>query len=471
MQLNLNESNKNYLTTEIENEYLPKKDELKNIFLMNETIFGNNFYIQLEDKYDNFKTRTIYLVNELIETGKLNNFLEIVREKYSLFADKINIPQLELIQILNANFEDNREILLSTYRSSMPNRILRIQDPEDATKLISQLRIGMPQQQTYSYIEKFVGYLLRKELGSLFITSLKQWVKKNIENYEGLEELLSQEENDRKQQNSFLIVAISSKGKSYIMKAWKMIDPYKNGKPYSNCYQLTIKKNQKKDEFTAEITIKGDLSNFSKELKKFIDQCENLKQIQIFLPDKLMYHAVDYHDLSLGEGDWKTKLGEQYEVIIRSLDRLQLSNKHALKQKWLNKGKIFQQRWEELAGSIFINSDDKADYETFDRRLNNDPELIAVYFTNVIEVKQLKDHILLSGIPLALWIREQLPDNNQDTIDNCIINILRTQQLKDLPVQVKIEKGKNTIISKHLCLLWDDPNLLPPQQNLTDTKL
>ena len=89
MQLNLNESDKNYLITEIENKYLPKKDELKNIFLMNETIFGNNFYIQLEDKYDNFRTRTIYLVNELIETGKLNNFLKIVREKYSLFADKI----------------------------------------------------------------------------------------------------------------------------------------------------------------------------------------------------------------------------------------------------------------------------------------------------------------------------------------------------------------------------------------------
>jgi hypothetical protein len=467
----LNESDKNYLITEIENKYLREKDELKNIFLMNKTIFGNNFYIQLEDKYDNFRTRTVYLVNELIETGKLNNFLKIVREKYSLFADKINIPQLELIQILNANFKDNREILLSTYRSSMPKRMLPIQDPEDATKLISQLTIPIPQQQTYTYIEKFVGYLLDL---CLPLSSLNEWAEKNINNLEKLKKLLIQEKEDRKQQNSFLIVAISSsKGRSYIMKAWEMIDPYKDGKPYLECIQLKIQKNQKKDEFTAEITIKGDLSNFSKELKKFIDQCENLKQIQIFLPDKLMYHAVDYHDLSLGEGDWKIKLGEQYELVIRSLDRLQLSNKHVLKQKWLNKGKIFQQRWEELAGSIFINSDDKDEYETFDRRLNNDPRLIAVYFTNFIEVKQLKDHILLSGIPLALWIREQLPDNNQDTqdtIDN-IINILKTQQLKDLPVQVKIEKGKNTIISKHLCLLWDDPNLLPPEQNLTDTKI
>jgi V8-like Glu-specific endopeptidase len=89
MQLNLNESDKNYLIKEIVNKYLPKQDDLKNIFLMNKTIFGNNFYIQLENQYNNFETRIIYLVDELIDTGKLNKFLEIVRNKYPSFANKI----------------------------------------------------------------------------------------------------------------------------------------------------------------------------------------------------------------------------------------------------------------------------------------------------------------------------------------------------------------------------------------------
>jgi hypothetical protein len=449
--------------------YYDDDEKIKAIFTSHQETFDLGFYTRISG--NDLNTKIINLINELIIKNKVQDFVRIIREeyKYNLFAN--DLPQKELIQVLNDNFEDNREILLKAYQLHKCE-VKGIESPKNATELINGLTIPKKEKQTHSYMEKFVGYLLLIELNlslSLKIkNSLKEWAKENIKNYDKLKELLIQENEERKQQNSFLIVKISSKGRSYIMNAWEMIDPYKHGRNYSTCKQVTI---QKKDRVTAEITIKKDLSNFSKELKKFIDQCENLKQIQIFLPDKLMYHAVDYHDLSLGEGDWKTKLGEQYEVIIRSLDRLQLSNKHALKQKWLNKGKIFQQRWEELAGSIFINSDDKADYETFDRRLNNDPELIAVYFTNVIEVKQLKDHILLSGIPLALWIREQLPDNNQDTIDNCIINILRTQQLKDLPVQVKIEKGKNTIISKHLCLLWDDPNLLPPQQNLTDTKL
>jgi hypothetical protein len=56
---------------------------------MNKTIFGNNFYIQLENQHNNFETRIIYLVDELIDTGKLNKFLEIVRNKYPSFANKI----------------------------------------------------------------------------------------------------------------------------------------------------------------------------------------------------------------------------------------------------------------------------------------------------------------------------------------------------------------------------------------------
>ena len=89
MQLNLNESDKKYLITEIQNKYLPKQDDFKNIFLINKTIFGNNFYIQLENEYNNFETRIIYLVDELIDTEKLNKFLEIIRDKYPSFANKI----------------------------------------------------------------------------------------------------------------------------------------------------------------------------------------------------------------------------------------------------------------------------------------------------------------------------------------------------------------------------------------------
>ena len=50
-------------------------------------------------------------------------------------------------------------------------------------------------------------------------------------------------------------------------------------------------------------------------------------------------------------------------------------------------------------------------------------------------------------------------DNNEDIL------------LEELPYQVKRERGTGTNISQNICLLWDDPNLLPPKQNLTDTKI
>jgi len=79
-------TNKNDLIREIQDKYLPRQDDLKNIFLMNREIFGDNFYTRLEIKYNDFDTRIIYLVDELIDTGKLNKFLEIVRKIYPLFA-------------------------------------------------------------------------------------------------------------------------------------------------------------------------------------------------------------------------------------------------------------------------------------------------------------------------------------------------------------------------------------------------
>jgi methyl coenzyme M reductase subunit D len=89
----LDEKNKNYLIEEICNKYLPNsmQSDLAKIFLNNKTIFGNNFYTKLENRYNDFEERIIYLVDELIDTDKLNDFLRIVRTKYPRFAEKINI--------------------------------------------------------------------------------------------------------------------------------------------------------------------------------------------------------------------------------------------------------------------------------------------------------------------------------------------------------------------------------------------
>ncbi|MBW4429486.1 MAG: hypothetical protein KME50_35240 [Nostoc desertorum CM1-VF14] len=43
--------------------------------------------------------------------------------------------------------------------------------------------------------------------------------------------------------------------------------------------------------------------------------------------------------------------------------------------------------------------------------------------------------------------------------------------LKELPSRFKSKKAEGNKNINHLCLLWDDPDLLPPEQLLTENKL
>jgi hypothetical protein len=469
MQLNLNESDKNYLIKEILNKYLPKQDDLKNIFLMNKTIFGNNFYIQLENQHNNFETRIIYLVDELIDTGKLNNFLKIVREKYSLFANKINIPQLELIQILNDGFEANREIFLKAYQLSMFKRkIVPRESPTTATELISQLTRPNEEQQTHSYIEKFVGYLLEVELNlsPSLKTSLTEWVNKNIKNYKLLELLIQEEQNRRAEYNPCLIVAIKSQlheYNEYIVNAWliKNIDQYQNYG--SGCQQLNID-NPHTD---------NNLTGVEGMVRKLIQQCITItnkepQEIHIFLPLKLMNHPVDCWKMYEDE---RETIGEKYQIFIRCSEGLIGKNPRVI--AWQKKGKLISENLSQTANSIFIMAVDTK-VETLEKNLKmanaRAAKIIPVFQNN------LPGEILWkAAVPLALWVRQELSGIDNRTVLDELINDF---DLRELPEQVRLKRldamdqdSQENHVGRHLCLLWDDPNLLPPNQNLTDTKL
>ena len=476
MQLNLNESDKNYLITEIENKYLPHQDDLKNIFLMNEEIFGNNFYIQLENEHDNFKTRIIYLVKELIDTEKLNNFLEIIRHKYPLFANQIKSPKLELIQILNDGFEDNREIFLTAYRSSMPKRTVLKQNPKDATELISWLTIP-PQQQEYTCIEKFVGYLLKIEQTRNFQCrdKLTLWAETWIQNNNELQRLIEEENNIPRE--AHLLIELRSKGKNYVVKASLMKDIDEDKVNKSDHVQLKVKN---KDE----ITIKENLTNFPENIKKFISQACNeldktqdfrqrpcLKRIHIFLPYQLMDHRVHCYNLYESNSDLHPlKIGEEYEIVIRFSERTQNSAKNEdnipiLRQKWFEKGQKCFDKLKQPATDIFISTHSITNL------------LSEINDNNVIGVKIISSlhpgvDLYQTGIPLALWICDLHNPNIENELNNLFKIDNRDILLKELPSQVKIRRQKNTAISENLCLLWDVPNVLPPpKQSLTDTKI
>jgi hypothetical protein len=183
-----------------------------------------------------------------------------------------------------------------------------------------------------------------------------------------------------------------------------------------------------------------------------------------------MNHPVECWKTYEEEDDLET-IGYEYKVIIRCSEALRGKNTRII--KWQEKGELLTENLQEKAQDIFVLGD--ADREiSLEKELKN-KNAIAVKIVPVFQQKQPGELLWKSAVPLALWIRQKLPDiNNLDVLDQ----LLQDCPLQELPERVKNKRldamdsePPDTHVGRHLCLLWDDPNFLPPQQLLTEKKL
>ena len=410
---------------------------------------------------------------------KLEEIEKIDQELNQLIKCSIIVELVELVDILNNYFGEQRNDILRAYNLSLPNRLIdKEKIPQNATELINGLQL--PQQQdTYSYIDKFVGYLfllLKQTVSVELKPRLKAWAEENINNCEQLLEQLREELKKREQQcYPVLLVAISERKGSYVVEAWlnKNIAQY-NLYASSDCEQLTI--NQQ-----SEIATDETLNNVPELLKNLIaqsfDKCQKyLKQIHIFLPSKFMNYAVDWwqnwQENEEQEDNYTPTIGEDYEVLLRCSERLRGKSPPVF--KWREKGYILKSKLTQPAKQIFVLRDSN-NWKTLLRQLKQDEPAIAVTITTVFQQKQPGTILWQSAVPLALWIRQQLPQiENKSVLDE----LLKDCCLKEVPNQVKLKRVEaidceppENHVGRHLCLLWDDPNLLPPEQLLTEINL
>lgn len=422
---------------------------------------------------------------------------------------------VELFNILNNHFDEYKNTILQAYRLSLPSRLRDEIEPLNTDSLIKELQL-FPKQEPYSYLEKFVVLLLLLlssdskisiELNQIernetikVCQELQVWAQKNIKNYQQLLIELKQEQKEKnKQCNPCLMLAISKSGSSYVVEAWlikNLVQYNRNNQEYDlDCEQLKI--NQKS-------LIKTDekLSNLPQLVIKLIAQSLNkcqksLQQIHIFLPCELMNHPVDsWQTEEEKEKDYIITIGEYSEVLLRCSERLR--GKSPKFFKWCEKAKILKNNLHQPSVNFLTLGNSKNPQILFEKVKKED--VIAVEIINVFQKEQPGTLLWKGSIPLALWIRKTLPN-----IDKELDNLLRKNQQKDLqrnkisvkqsiftriphligrllnrkshiplkeiPCQVKKKRGENHLISKHLCLLWDDPDLLPPEQFLTHSNL
>ena len=208
--MKLNDSHKKYLVDQIMEYYGNNEQGLITIFTLNEETFGRNFYGKIQG--DNFNTKIINLVIELIRTTQLQNFISIIRKDYSNFAKELDKKQL--ISILNNDFEANKTIYIKAYYASKSRRnIIGEKNLENIENLIDNLNTF--QDYYYNYI-KFVVYLIENSdfsnnnVGNS--QELREWldINVNIDIVSRLCEEIRTEKREQENPNPCILVKIIS---------------------------------------------------------------------------------------------------------------------------------------------------------------------------------------------------------------------------------------------------------------------
>ena len=375
----------------------------------------------------------------------------------------------ELIDILNNDFSgEQRNNILTAYKSSLPKRVIDEESPSSIEKVVNNLYL--PQQEdNYTPLEKFVGYLLlNQNLTNELNSKLNRWLEKNTDNKKQLIFQLEQEqEQEQGEQEYFpgLFVVISKQGAGYLFEAsWK--ENIRDSS--SKCHKL--------EQIQSE-TIK----NFNKDLSKFITnfigkyyhdpRVKNLLgQIRIFLPAESMNHPIDCFENWQEQKDeeYMRMIGQEYEVLLGCSERIKSRDPAVF--KWRKNAQNLNSKLSEPASKIFVTWNSDNVNELYEQSCHKCPPIAVKIRKNFSEEKQPGTLIYRSGIPFAFWIRPECPrDDNQSIV---LDEIIESCCLKAVPGRVKDKRSPSgNHIGRHLCLLWDDPNLFPPKQLATSANL
>ncbi|MDF5727330.1 MAG: hypothetical protein PUP92_04655 [Rhizonema sp. PD38] len=163
------------------------------------------------------------------------------------------------------------------------------------------------------------------------------------------------------------------------------------------------------------------------------------------------------------EEELQIPVGIKYKVNIRSYQRIKkLLKKKSPDEKilrWNNKWNTLHSKREEICCSYLTSADNWQ--EIISQLLSDD--VLGVKLSQ-IPSKEILKAIDQSGTPIALWLRTE--SKNLDFITD-FEAFLQDCSITELPKTIKDKRldafAKEIHIGKHITLLWDNPNILPPE--------
>ena len=333
--------------------------------------------------------------------------------------------------------------------------------PEDVTNL-DQYKSDLDHR--FSLLDCFIGYLKLKiqENHSGFSQELERWQNKYQSHLEDLMKILNHQQQGFSQtKETCLVVAIFERNEGLKIQVWIINDISE-----TNSSVLLSEE--------AEFSLQEFPEKFRDIYQKSLQHCDFFQKIKVFLP----YKRVDSNIITMVDKlvvdeqvpDFARKtFGQDYEVTIEFSERLGTNNSYV--SKWKKKRDYFeaQKLQYELVRDIlspFIQSD-MSSLKNLSQELLPD-HVLGRRFINKNDIESLMAILFYSGIPFALWVREDISEVNfeKELEEICQASCLHTLSsiIKKKRYEARVQDNH---IGNYLSLLWDVNNLRPETHKLS----
>ena len=315
---------------------------------------------------------------------------------------------------------------------------------------------------------------------------LKEWGNKYGSNFDKLltkncsQNQINQEAISKIQ--PYLLVKLNmSEGyqNQYQVSSWLITDAnnYDYEKNPDNCTPLKNILNEKESEtnvFTLE-DIPKLLESFLNQRIKYLKEYHVKPIVIFFLPRKLLNEEIEKILPNQDDDDLPIPIGSEYCLMFRSVERL--GKRYRNRDNWLRKWKKYKDNSEEICSTSFICSNCERWQYLFSRLEEDNVFAVRLNQTPYDDIFKVIDR---TAIPITVWLRKnefesfasQTIRDNFDKLLKCKINKL-PQEIKKLRSQafgeIDPETDTQEHIGHHLAFLWEDPYLIPPQIEYTNT--
>lgn len=446
------------------------------------------------------------LITKLEREGRVPDLIKGALREVPGNSELQNLPEI-LIQLINEKFikkdddglgEIHQEVnviflyvillKLASSHNNLINQIKRIyfkccseklyEDWEDTihntiAEILSNLQ-KISQNSDMEPIIQFAACLLESLLEqeknhNLKLEQLKSWVQNNVNDYSALLTTIRNNNTSRSESDiipSHLIILINPsqqhQNQRYFISAWFIYDGRNDEFNYQTAkgYKPLEIQHQEQETFS--------LAEISSLLDDYIDQittylydssAHGQPTIEIFLPYELLNEPIDTWNIKIDD-DFLRPIGVFYQVIVRSTNRL--NKKYKFRNVWVQKWNTLNKLTENNYSQYFISGEFSSCDELMSK-INKDSS-IALILVKPPPTQEYFKVINATGIPVALWFRQELNISNfKDEINN-LIECLITE----LPKKVKEQRSSDFSsdceerIGHHLSLLWENPYIIPP---------